>query len=178
MKRIFLPLLTFSAVVATAFSLSRYLSVNEAVLNVNMNESVCDWSISRYAPEELNILEGVSLINAAYAPVENKIEITLQNNTSESFGYGYGITLEMQIDDIWYEVPYSDQIYFSREQAQLIPLSEVIEKYELIIWSDVSSGLYRIVKDISPYDNYSIERERYYLSINITVFKEDVEGTK
>lgn len=81
---------------------------------------------------------------------EDGVIATMHNETAESWEYGYGYTLQVKLDDVWYiapEVPGKERNYVLIGFS-LNPGDSVEDTYGLGWWGDLPTGTYRLVKDI------------------------------
>jgi len=145
--------------------------VNDQRYSIKSNESIkflkffSGMQKSTIEQELLNVLEGVSL-KAKYDSNNERILLTLQNNSSETIYYGERIILEKKQEDKWYEVTFSGDVSFNDILNYLLPLNEEERNFPINIWIPVTKGEYRIIKEVS---NQERMKEMYYLSAGFTI---------
>ncbi|KAB3527305.1 immunoglobulin-like domain-containing protein [Alkaliphilus serpentinus] len=132
----------------------------------NINDSTNGLQPTRFLPEQLNTLEGVSVIHIEYDNDANAIKWTLQNNTSYTIYYGEEIILEKNHNDEWYEIPYSGKIGFTSILNYLSPSSSIEDSIRMSTWVSVFAGEYRIIYEVSPQEYY---KNLYPISANFTI---------
>ena len=102
---------------------------------------------------------------------EDAVVAAMHNDTEESWGYGYGYTLQVKLEDKWYfvpEVPGKSRNYvligFSLDPGDVLE-----ETYGLGWWGNLPKGTYRLMKEINqgtiPNNNF-VQR---YLTVEFEI---------
>jgi hypothetical protein len=144
------------------------ISKNEKDTVVNMSDSINDLQISTIAPEQLNTLEGISLVHVEYDSDNSEIKFILQNKTRHNIYFGEEIILEKKQKDEWYLVPYSGEIGFTDILNYLSPSEESERNLPINVWIPITDGEYRIIKEVSLQEGL---KSLHYISTDFTITK-------
>lgn len=63
--------------------------------------------------------------------------------------FGSSIVLEKKVNGKWYEVPYANGIFFTDILLNVLPMEEQKYSVQIIAWTRVTAGEYRIIKEVS-----------------------------
>ena len=109
------------------------------------------WNTMLLTPS--NILEPPEYILVNFISLENEIiSITIRNDRDYDWVYNVGFTLQVLLDDVWYNVPCPPSVFFS--DIFIIPAREErVRTYWIDLYGNLPSGVYRLV----TYDQLSVE---------------------
>lgn len=114
----------------------------------------CGQKLGEEFTEEVNTLEGVSLTVDAESAASSGITYTLDNQSDKDINFGQNYSLQMEKDGKWYQVESRDPMAVTLELLWLP--AGTSDTYE-IKWDSsygkLSSGHYRIVKNVSDEEN-------------------------
>lgn len=114
----------------------------------------CGQKLGEEFTEEVNTLEGVSLTVDAESAASSGITYTLDNQSDKDINFGQNYSLQMEKDGKWYQVESQDPMAVTLELLWLP--AGTSDTYE-IKWDSsygkLSSGNYRIVKNVSDEEN-------------------------
>lgn len=144
------------------------ISKNEKDAVVNMSDSINNLQISTIVLEQLNTLEGISLIHVEYDSDNSEIKFILQNKTRHNIYFGEEVILEKKQKDEWYLVPYSGEFGFTDILNYLSPSEESERSLPMNAWIPITDGEYRIIKEVSLQESL---KNLHYLSANFTIAK-------
>jgi hypothetical protein len=164
MKKVFV--LTLIAVII--ITLIVVISKNEKETVVNMSDSINDLRISTIVPEQLNTLEGISLVHVEYDSDNSKIKFILQNKTKHNIYFGEDVILEKKQKGEWYLVPYSEEVGFTGILNYLSPSEETERSLPINVWIPITDGEYRIIKEVSLQEDF---KSLYYIGADFTISK-------
>lgn len=134
----------------------------------NMNIFSNSLQHSTIMPEQLNILEEVSLALVEYDLDNNTIVFTLKNNSSNTIYFGEYVILEKKLNDEWYVIPYSDKLGFTDILNYLPPSKGSKVILPVNAWIPVTAGEYRIIKEVSIQEGLT---DIYLVSAVFTISK-------
>ncbi|SCZ05270.1 immunoglobulin-like domain-containing protein [Alkaliphilus peptidifermentans] len=164
MKKVISLTLVFAIMIVLGIVIIK--NIKEATVTDNINDSTNGLQPTRFLPEQMNTLEGVSFIHVEYYNDANTIKWTLQNNTRYTIYYGEGIILEKNHNDEWYEIPYSGKVGFTSILNYLSPSNSIEVSLPMSTWVAVSAGKYRIVLEVSPQEH---SKNLYPISAYFTI---------
>lgn len=144
------------------------ISKNEKNTVVNTNDSINNLQLSTIVPDQLNTLEGVSLVHVEYDSDNSAIKFTLQNKTGDNIYFGEEVILEKKQKDEWYLVPCSGEIGFTSILNYLSPSKESERSLPINVWIPVTDGEYRIIKEVSLQEGL---KDLYSISADFTIAK-------
>ena len=144
------------------------ISKNEKDAVVNMSDSINNLQISTIVLEQLNTLEGISLIHVEYDSDNSEIKFILQNKTRHNIYFGEEVILEKKQKDEWYLVPYSGEIGSTDILNYLSPSEESERSLPINAWIPITDGEYRIIKEVSLQESL---KNLHYISANFTIAK-------
>ena len=142
------------------------ISKNEKDAVVNMSDSINNLQISTIVLEQLNTLEGISLIHVEYDSDNSEIKFILQNKTRHNIYFGEEVILEKKQKDEWYLVPYSGEFGFTDILNYLSPSEESERSLQMNAWIPITDGEYRIIKEVSLQESL---KNLYYISADFTI---------
>lgn len=132
------------------------------------HDSINDLQLSTVESEQLNTIEGISLVNMEYDSDNSTIKFTLDNKTREDIYFGEDVILEKKYKDQWYLVPHSGEIGFT-DILNNLPASKDTEiRLPINVWIPITDGDYRIIKEISWQEGF---KNLYYISADFTIAK-------
>lgn len=134
----------------------------------NMSDSINDLQISTIKQDQLNTIEGISLVHVEYDSDYREIKFILQNKTSHNIYFGEEVILEKKLNSEWYIVPYSGEHGFTDILNYLSPSEESEIILSINTWKPMSYGEYRIIKEVSLEESL---KNLHYISMNFTITK-------
>lgn len=127
-----------------------------------------DWEPTVH--ETVNNLDGVAMVVKSDTVSPTGLTVTFENNTDKQCIYGEDYLLEKKKDGEWFQVPVKLESYgFNDIGFDLDPssVSEWTVDWEWL-YGSLTSGEYRIVKDILDFRNPG-DYDKYYLADEFTV---------
>lgn len=166
MKKVIILSLILVVIIVLVIVISK--NMKETTVTKNINLSINDLRPTKFSPERMNILEGISLVQLDYDNNANVIKFTLQNNSRDIIYYGEEIILEKCYKGKWYEIQYSGDIGFVDILNYLSPLHTSERSVPIGIWIPVTAGKYRIVYEVSTQEHF---KNLYPISAEFTIDK-------
>lgn len=79
-------------------------------------------------------------------PTTEGIEIVIENESDETYYFGYDFSLEIEQNDKWYLVPFKEDVAFIEIGILLEPLQTYTEQIDLSSFGKLPVGSYRVIK--------------------------------
>ena len=100
----------------------------------------------------------IQLEKEQYTTEDTEAKLILSNDSETTFVYGTEYTLEKNVNDTWYAVPFKEGIGFNTMAYHLTPNQTVNQTISLDIFNEnLSAGHYRIIHAVNDNaENYSL----------------------
>ncbi len=140
------------------------------VFRTNFDQSNFN-EISEYT---VNNTDEVVMRVVAESVSETGLQFEIKYSGEDEGNYGTWYSIEFQIDDIWYVLPYT---YKNEEEIGwddlAFPVEKDVSRQDKIDWKwlygSLEPGNYRIIKDFSTYGGCGDYRHTYYLAAEFVV---------
>ncbi|MEG0748489.1 MAG: hypothetical protein RR408_00400 [Carnobacterium sp.] len=102
--------------------------------------------------KQINQLAGVSMSaeQEAYPVGTDQITVLLKNKSVEDYYYGKAFSLEKEVDDQWFVVPFEEDIAFIEIAILLGSGEETTESIDLSLFKGkLAAGKYRVLKEVA-----------------------------
>ncbi len=136
-------------IVIISVSIFLMLNLMAGCTQKKSHDSINDLQLSTVVQEQLNTIEGISLVDVGYDSDSSAIKFTLQNKTNDNIYFGEDVILEKKQKNKWYLVPYSGEIGFTDILNYLSHSEESERSLPINVWIPVTDGEYRIIKEVS-----------------------------
>ena len=120
----------------------------------DFHEAVSESVVLSLAPDESDPSDGLTAV--------------IHNRTTAEFAYGQSFLLEIQKEDGWYRLPYTDQVF--TEEALVVPGGRQAEHLFSLDrhFAPLKPGNYRILMEGALHNGGAVEKQHLMLAFTVT----------